>query len=334
NSSSNMNNNSSSNMNNNSSSNMNNNSSSNMNNNSSSNMNNNSNNIKNDYNNSIDEYKKLNLDILMDVAQFLRRRIAEKGALALSANEIYIDRDKKIRIKDSIPTHYLVEEFMLLANITVAEYILKHVPDYALLRKHPLPSAIDVPGIDSTSSHTINKSLELLDDERKAVVKRMITRSLQQAIYFVSGDSADYFHYGLATPVYTHFTSPIRRYPDIIVHRTLSYIIEGDYESIDGLSEVATTKTTSQMNFSNRNARNIGWMISEMFLYLNIVEKDLDGVVVRKERNGYHVFIQEYGLEEYVESDGEYKLFDKIKVKIIKNFEEYCITRKMVLVEV
>lgn len=123
----------------------------------------------------------------------------------------------------------MVEEFMLLANIAVADFITQHFPTHALLRRHPPPaprafdglvSACEAVGVelDVSSSKILAQSLDHASLDGNAYFNRLLrilcTRCMQQAVYFCSGDlSADeYFHYGLATSIYTHFTSPIRRY--------------------------------------------------------------------------------------------------------------------------
>jgi DIS3-like exonuclease 2 len=134
---------------------------------------------------------------------------------------------------------------MLLANISVATKIQEHFPHIAVLRCHPPPKdelldrtmdllqTFDI-DIDSSSSLTIQESLKnykpLVDDSdeyegdkgRWQVLMSLISKPMQMARYFCTGMEEDlekYRHYALSVPLYTHFTSPIRRYPDLLVHR-------------------------------------------------------------------------------------------------------------------
>lgn len=273
------------------------------------------------------------LALLMKVATKLRNDRFERGALELNTQEIYVDSERNIKMKESVPTHYLVEEFMLLANISVAEFIFRHNPEYSVLRKHPLPSAIELDQIDCSSSKTINASLSAIDPENATIMKRIITRSMQQALYFVSGETSDFYHYGLATEIYTHFTSPIRRYPDILVHRTLARILEDDEEAIDRLAAVVTTRACSFMNYRHRNAQNASRMVNELYLYATMEDKALDAVVVSLRADGCIVFIREYGIEEFLRTDKKYGVFERLRVGIKRDFQEFCITRKMELYE-
>jgi exosome complex exonuclease DIS3/RRP44 len=141
----------------------------------------------------------------------------------------------------------MVEEFMLLANISVAKKIYEEFPHCAVLRRHPAPPPsnydilVDVAGAKVSIKLTVRRfgaerfviqgfklnvstGKELADSLETAVVpdhpyfntmlRILCTRCMMQAVYFCSGllPEADYEHYGLATPIYTHFTSPIRRF--------------------------------------------------------------------------------------------------------------------------
>lgn len=135
---------------------------------------------------------------------------------------------------------------MLLANISVAEKILECFPASSVLRRHPAPTqkmlgplvaslrsiGVDTAGMDASSSRSLNACLDGCvresDEYFNKLVRIIATRCMTQAQYFSSGDfiRSEFKHYGLAMPVYTHFTSPIRRYADVCVHRILEHIIE------------------------------------------------------------------------------------------------------------
>mmetsp|Transcript_1602 Transcript_1602/g.5759 ORF Transcript_1602/g.5759 Transcript_1602/m.5759 type:complete len:165 (+) Transcript_1602:709-1203(+) len=135
----------------------------------------------------------------------------------------------------------MVEEFMLLANIAVAKKLVHQFPQCAMLRRHPKPLPEQFESLlktaksfgvelDVSSSKALNNSLNNAErlfrqDPYAANLLRILTtRCMTQAVYFSSGEvsAPEYVHYGLAAPIYTHFTSPIRRYADVIVHRLLA----------------------------------------------------------------------------------------------------------------
>lgn len=131
----------------------------------------------------------------------------------------------------------MVEEFMLLANIHAAEFTYSCYKSCAVLRRHPQPSQeifddlkqklkhynID---LDTSSSIKIREGMEN-SGEYKELLQTLVTRCMQLAKYFSSGEYPyeEFYHYGLALPIYTHFTSPIRRYSDDMVHRLLAACI-------------------------------------------------------------------------------------------------------------
>ncbi|KAL7675543.1 hypothetical protein ACOME3_001811 [Neoechinorhynchus agilis] len=180
-----------------------------------------------------------------------RKQRMDNGALVLESPEVRFLLDTEssnpldVMKKTVQETNQMVEEFMLLANITVANHTYNHFSQCAVLRRHPEPRQHDFePLINAARSKGVHlrtesgKALaeslndaELSDNPYFNVMVRMLaTRCMRQAVYFCSGWSgiggctrpSDFKHYGLASDIYTHFTSPIRRYADIMVHRLLA----------------------------------------------------------------------------------------------------------------
>jgi exosome complex exonuclease DIS3/RRP44 len=152
------------------------------------------------------------------------------------------DNPTDVQLYSLKESNSLVEEFMLLANITVSKKILRHYPSLSVLRRHqppsreqfsPLVSAAASVGvvIDISSSKALADSLDAAnlpgDPYFNKLLRILSTRCMMPAQYFCSGEipKDQWHHYGLAAPIYTHFTSPIRRYPDILVHRLLASAI-------------------------------------------------------------------------------------------------------------
>jgi exosome complex exonuclease DIS3/RRP44 len=128
---------------------------------------------------------------------------------------------------------------MLLANVTVSKKILRHYPTLSILRRHPAPNRAMFDGliskarcrslaIDIDDSKRLADSLDAAQVPEDPYINKLLrilsTRCMSPAQYFCSGEyrPQEWHHYGLAAPVYTHFTSPIRRYSDVIVHRLLA----------------------------------------------------------------------------------------------------------------
>lgn len=130
---------------------------------------------------------------------------------------------------------------------------------------------------------------------------------MNQAVYFCLADFdiAEVFHYGLAVPLYTHFTSPIRRYADVLVHRLLSSAIDIHSLPNDMTDKFRMARQCDQMNRKNRNARFASQASTELNTYLyfrNIIVKESrrlieQAMVMRITKAGVYVMIKSFGVE-------------------------------------
>lgn len=178
---------------------------------------------------------KTALDGLHKASRKLRERRMRRGALDFDSTELKVtfDGDGKpdgIIQRRSTDATELIEEFMILANETVAGYMLERgAPMVYRVHDDPNPGSLEaiVPvlrefGYAKDGVPLTNKQIqEILDDvdgkPTQHIVSTLLLRSMKQAVY------RDHYttHFGLASPGYTHFTSPIRRYPDLMAHRLL-----------------------------------------------------------------------------------------------------------------
>lgn len=279
---------------------------------------------------------------LSRASQILRQNRLDRGALDLSTSK-YERVDGRLVLKEQPSTYSLVEEFMLLANISVGEFIYENVPEKSLLRKHPPPSSYDLPlPIDISSTKNINKAAKELPQEKREVFKKVVTKTMNQAIYILSDESSDFFHYGLAVPIYTHFTSPIRRYADVIVHRLLTEVIntKNSASESSGKRVKSSFKETlkinreivDNINFRHNSAKRCSWDSTVLFTYLNLrdLEPETVAFVTEVKANGIVVSIPEFALDTYIMIDGEvsYSVFDKINIKINKDDELFFVRRR------
>ncbi|WP_212004120.1 ribonuclease R [Chitinophaga sp. HK235] len=187
--------------------------------------------------------------LLNKIAQKLRQERFTRGAINFSSQEVRFKLDEKgkpigIVIKESKEAHQLIEEFMLLANRTIAGYVSK-----IRINKQPVPFPYrvhDTPDTDKlkvftsfagkfgykfdTSSpesiaRSFNKMLQLVQGKpEQHVLETLGIRTMAKAVYTVDNIG----HYGLGFEDYCHFTSPIRRYPDVLVHRVVAECLAGD----------------------------------------------------------------------------------------------------------
>uniref|UniRef100_A0AAQ4QXD8 DIS3-like exonuclease 2 n=1 Tax=Gasterosteus aculeatus aculeatus TaxID=481459 RepID=A0AAQ4QXD8_GASAC len=243
----------------------------------------------------IDEIHQAVLN-LHSIAKNLRAQRFTGGALRLEQLKLSFTLDKETMMPQGCyvyqyrDSNKLVEEFMLLANIATAHHIHKRFPQIALLRRHPPPKAKMIDelqehcdqlgiNIDLSSAGALNKSLNtsLGDDKytsaRKEVLTHMCSRPMQMALYFCTGvlkDEQLFKHYALNVPLYTHFTSPIRRYADIVVHRLLASSLNCGPSL--GLSTEEVEKQASHCNDRKTVSKRVQELSSELFFGVFVKE--------------------------------------------------------------
>ncbi|CAI5738992.1 unnamed protein product [Peronospora destructor] len=273
------------------------------------------------------------------IATRLRAKRIEAGALTLASPEVRFVLDTEtqnpldVQMYTLHDTNALVEEFMLLANITVAKKIVRHFPTFSMLRRHPAPSkgqfdllcsqakAVGV-GLRVDTSKQLQDSLDAADVSSKQSAERikgkrkhgnkanpyfnkllriMTTRCMMPASYFSSGEVAppEFHHYGLAAPIYTHFTSPIRRYADVVVHRLLAAAIgiaplPSYLENKSHLHEIS-----DQLNRRHHAAQLAGRasVTLHTVMYFQQYPTRTDAVITKVKNNGVGVLLPRFGIE-------------------------------------
>ena len=174
------------------------------------------------------------------LAMILRKRRLDRGAIELSLPDVRIDLDEDgkvagAHVEENTESHQIIEEFMLAANEAVArEFSDREL--YFIRRVHEPPSPVKLKeltrfvqemGIDCDSLESrfeIKRVVELAAKMPEAkAIHFSVLRSMQKAVY----SPREVGHYALASDAYCHFTSPIRRYPDLVIHRMLLALIAG-----------------------------------------------------------------------------------------------------------
>ena len=249
-------------------------------------------------------------------------------------------------IRDS---NRLVEEYMLLANYLVAQRLITHTGKLALLRRHPPPiqqgieSVVEAAKlgkgfeIDSTSSQSLQASLSRMgrecDDE---LVMQCITELLMKpmcpADYMAAGsfNQEEWRHFALNIPYYTHFTSPIRRYADVMVHRLLQATIDDTVDDFE-MKQNEIQSVCDHCNEKKMAAKTASDRSDRVFLAIYLKKKPLRsalGVVISVGEKTFTVYIQELGCSGKLFVDEHKQLVDS-KPYISKNGQRQIkLTRK------
>lgn len=301
------------------------------------------------------------LGVLNEMAKHLRRRRYDAGALEFDRAEVRFEIDENgkplsVYFKESKEANKLIEEFMLLANLTVAESIGK-VPKGKkaksfVYRIHDNPDPEKINNLSMIAmrfgykvatdgrAKEINKSVNrLLRDVKGKGEANMLSilaiRSMAKAVYTTENVG----HYGLAMDYYTHFTSPIRRYPDMMVHRLLAKYAEGG-RSVDRLKLEDECKHSSEMEQLAANAerasikyKQVEYMqerlgeiyegvisgVTEWGFYVELDENMCEGLVpIRDLADDYYDFDEKNYCLVGRRHGTKYTLGDKVKVQIAR----------------
>jgi len=180
------------------------------------------------------------LDDLYELFQLMHERRRRKAVLDFDAQESRVEFDEQGRIRavrevERNDAHRLIEEFMLAANVCAAELLLeREVPALYRNHEHPKPEKLEalrqflrevglsIGGGDKPQTEEYARLMEKIRDREDArLIQTVLLRSMPLAVY----GEKNLGHFGLDFPSYTHFTSPIRRYPDLIVHRAIRHAI-------------------------------------------------------------------------------------------------------------
>jgi ribonuclease R len=291
---------------------------------------------------------------LDELAKILRRNRMNEGAISFDKVEVKFNLNEAgepegVYFKISKDANHLIEEFMLLANRKVAEFIGKQKKTF-VYRIHDEPNEdklINLQTIISKFGYSINfkskadisKSLNnLLNDvvgkKEQNLVDTLTIRSMSKAKY--STDNIG--HYGLAFDYYSHFTSPIRRYPDVMVHRLLQYYLDGGksvdaelYEekcqhssNMEGLATNAERDSIKYMQVKymqdHKDLEFLGVIsgVTEWGIYVEIIENKCEGMCrIREIKDDYYTF-----------DDKQYALVGEISKNILQLGDEVIVKVK------
>lgn len=301
------------------------------------------------------ELKKLN-----ELAHILRDRKFKNGAISFESTEVKFQLDETgkpigVYVKERKDAHKLIEDFMLLANKKVAEFIAKKgkgKQKYTFVyRSHDSPNLENLGNfalfaarfgykINMKSDKDIAKSLNFLMEDvegkkEQNVLTQLAIRSMAKAVYTTKKTS----HYGLAFDHYTHFTSPIRRYPDVMVHRLLAAYLNGERSANEDEYETAATHSSAMEKRAADAERasikykqveyleeNVGKLfmgiisgVTEWGMYVELIENKCEGMIRLKDiADDFYVLDEKNYCIVGQRKKKKYQLGDEVKVKVKK----------------
>ncbi|KAI8372728.1 uncharacterized protein BYT42DRAFT_500545 [Radiomyces spectabilis] len=264
---------------------------------------------------------------LYQLSKHMRKRRFDNGALSIGSVRLSftLDDDNEpdsVNIYETKEANHLIEEFMLRANMSVAEKICQQYPSEALLRRHAPPierrleeflrqtEELGYP-FEGHSAGALQASFDSVESEDvKAVLRILAIKPMQRAKYFCTGsiDIAKYLHFALNVPLYTHFTSPIRRYADVMVHRQLQAALlnkEHCGYTMKTVQSVALQCNRKKDGAKNAQDQHIQLYLSRFLYRLQETQGPIvrSAIVLLVAKDAFEIFVPEYALEKRIYTD-------------------------------
>ena len=282
---------------------------------------------------------------LQKLAEKLRAKRFAAGGIDFNTEEVKFELDEagkplRVVIKRMLEANRLIEDFMLLANVRVSRYLAKprggegkqeEATRTAVYRIHDRPDpeklqqlrtfvakfGLEMPKINPGNAESALRNLlqSAAGSSAESVVKTMAIRSMAKAEY----STHNIGHYGLAFPFYTHFTSPIRRYPDVLVHRLLQQYLDGGKSAVEGPLQ-GICQHSSNMEKRAAEAERASIKYKQVEFLMTRLGETFYGIVNGVVPKGIFVEIEENKCEGFVPKDAlpdDYYVYDEDRQALV-----------------
>ena len=292
---------------------------------------------------------------LNELAKILRKKRMKNGAISFDKVEVkfHLDKDNNpegVYFKESKDANKLIEEFMLLANRSVAEFIGKqNIKKTFIYRVHDEPDDEKIAALQNiirqfgykidtrdrkTTSNSLNNLLKDVQGKKEQnLVDTLAIRSMSKAVYTTENIG----HYGLAFDYYTHFTSPIRRYPDVMVHRLLQFYLNKENNAnkdqfeekcrhsseMEGLAAQAERASIKYMQvkymFDHQDQNFLGVIsgVTDWGIYVEIISNKCEGMIrLQDMKDDHYTFYKEEFAAVGARTKNSYQLGDEVYVQV------------------
>ena len=269
------------------------------------------------------------LNDLYSVYQLMLSQREKRGAIEFETTETIMMFNEQGKIEEIVPSfrneaHKLIEECMLAANVCAADFLAAHEHP-ALYRVHegPTPEKLEalrtfmgefgfgVGGGDSPHAKDYGKLIDRIRERPDAqLLQTVLLRSMQQAVY--SPDNLG--HFGLAYEAYAHFTSPIRRYPDLLIHRAIKAVLNGDRYKAGDWSQLGEHCSMTERRADDATRDVTNWL--KCFYMQDKIGEVFEGTVAAVTSFGLFVALDGVyveGLVHVTELGNDYFHFDKAR---------------------
>ena len=292
---------------------------------------------------------------LDELAKILRKKRMKDGAISFDKVEVKFNLDENnnpagVYFKESKDANKLIEEFMLLANRSVAEFIGKQSPKKTFVyRVHDEPNDEKIAALENiikqfgykldtrdrkSTTNSLNNLLKDVQGKKEQnLIDTLAIRSMSKAVYTTQNIG----HYGLAFDYYTHFTSPIRRYPDVMVHRLLQHYLEkgktanedsfeekcAHSSEMEGLAAQAERASIKYMQvkymFDHQDQNFLGVIsgVTDWGIYVEIISNKCEGMVRLQDiKDDHYTFHKDEFAAVGDRTKTTYQLGDEVYVRV------------------